>query len=235
MANYLIKGDIMEKLLIWDIDGTLLQMKGLGKKTFNKVFANLYNIENAFDKIPMAGMVDSTILSIAYDQNNIKDRNYSYFFNEYCYYLSETIAQHKESMAAPGIKKLMEFLLNYSNVYNVLGTGNIELGARIKLTRDNLNRYFKIGSFGDEPYERWQLIKNAIDNSKNFYKTFFNNENTYVIGDTPIDITAAKAVNVKTIAVATGSYTTSELQEYQPDYLLNDFSDFSTIKEIIYQ
>jgi phosphoglycolate phosphatase len=223
----------MEKLLIWDIDGTLLQGKGIGKKAFNKVFYKLHNVKNAFDKIPMAGMVDSVILSTVYDLNNIKERDYANFFNEYCYYLSESISEHKNSIAAPGIKKLMEFLKNYKNVYNILGTGNIELGARIKLTRDNLNRYFRIGIFGDEPFERWQLIKNAVENAKAFFDSSFNNEHIYVIGDTPHDIEAAKTIKVKSIAVATGPFSTTELKEYKPDYLVNDFSDFTLLKKII--
>jgi phosphoglycolate phosphatase len=223
----------MEKLLIWDIDGTLLQCKDIGKIVFNKVFFKLYNIKNAFDKIPMAGMVDAVILSTAYEINNIKDRNFSHFFNEYSYYLSEAISENKNSFASPGIKKLMEFLKNYNNVFNILGTGNIELGARIKLSRDNLNRYFKIGGFGDEPYERWQLIKNAIENSKTFFEKSFKNENIYIIGDTPKDIEAAKIIKVKSLVVATGEFTKSELEDFSPDYSVNDFSDFKIIKEII--
>ncbi|MEN8904860.1 MAG: HAD hydrolase-like protein [Clostridiales bacterium] len=223
----------MEKLFIWDIDGTLLQCKGIGKIALNKTFYEIYNIKNAFDKISMAGMVDSVILGKAYDMNNIKEKNYSNFFNEYCYYLSEAVSENKNAFAAPGIKKLMEFLKKSRTIYNILGTGNIELGARIKLTKDNLNRYFKIGSFGDEPYKRWQLVNNAIVNSKNFFGIPFNNNNIYVIGDTPIDIEAAKKTNVKSVAVATGGYSINELSEYNPDYITENFSNFNIIREII--
>jgi phosphoglycolate phosphatase-like HAD superfamily hydrolase len=224
----------MEKLLIWDIDGTLIQCKGMGKRIFNKVFLKLYNIKNAFDKIPMEGMVDAVILSLAYENNNIKERNFGEFFTEYCFHLSEALVEDKKSFANPGIIKLMEFIKNNSSAYNVLGTGNIELGARIKLSRDNLNRYFKIGSFGDEPFERWQLINNSIEKSKKYFNKKFENSNIFVIGDTPRDIEAAKKINVKSLAVATGSYTLNELNEYNPDYLVNDFSNFKVIKEILY-
>ena len=217
----------MKYLLIWDIDGTLIQTRGLGKKAMNIAFLELHRVENAFQNIKMSGMLDPVILETAYELHriNMADRNSINFFNRYIQILEALFREHNRSIACAGVPELLATLDKTGCFYNVLGTGNIERGARIKLSVDDLNRFFPTGGFGDEETERWRVIEKALVNARNHFKIEFENKNIFVIGDTSKDIACGKKLGTRTIAVATGSFSCTELHEYNPDYVFENLKD----------
>lgn len=218
----------MNNLLIWDIDGTLIQGRGIGRRAMEKVFLSLYGIENGLSGIEMAGMLDSIIIENAFVLHNLKNKDRSEFFDTYCELLQEETDNLQYEIKAPGILELLEALQNKDGYYHVLGTGNIERGARIKLSKDNLNRFFPTGGFGDEPMERWQVIEKAIHNSQDFFGMEFKPQNIYVIGDTPKDMACGLKLGIKTIGTATGPYSTEQLLECGAQVA---FADLTDIKE----
>lgn len=215
----------MDFLLIWDIDGTLIQSGGVGKRAMDRAFLDLHGIREAFKNINMAGMLDPVILDMAYEAYGISGRNPTLFYDKYTGYLEEELKRLDASIAAPGIVKLLQALEAKGGFYNALGTGNIEKGARLKLSPDKLNRFFPVGGFGDEGKERWQVIKSAIVKSRECYGIDFDPDNMYIIGDTPKDIECGKKLNARTIGVATGSHSTGRLLECQADYVFGDLTD----------
>ncbi len=214
----------MKKLFIWDIDGTLIKGCDIGRKSMDMAFFDMYGIKNAFDGIDMAGRVDSNILRDAYELHNICNRDSSTYFNRYAIRLDDEFKKLDFSIEVPGILQLLNILSNIPDFFSVLGTGNTEKAARIKLAYHNMNNYFPTGGFGDKEQERWQVIQESIENSKNFFNTNFTNDNIYVIGDTPRDIECGRKLGVKTVAVATGYFSYSQLKTYSADYLLESFS-----------
>lgn len=215
----------MDLLLIWDIDGTLIQSGGVGKRAMDKAFFDLHGIQEAFKNINMAGMLDPVILDMAYEAYGISHRDCTLFYDKYTGYLKEELERLNTSIAAPGIIKLLQALEAKSRFHNALGTGNIEKGARLKLSPDKMNRFFPVGGFGDEGIERWQVIRNAIVKSQEFYRIDFGPDNIYIIGDTPKDIECGKKLNTRTIGVATGTHSTGQLLDCQADFVFGDLSD----------
>jgi phosphoglycolate phosphatase-like HAD superfamily hydrolase len=228
-------GDIrMEnKLLIWDIDGTLIDSKGSGRRAMDNTFLHLYNIEEGFKEVNMAGRLDYRILKNALEINDIKEENMARFFEKYEEMLKQELSLNTSSRVLPGINEIFDTTLNQKNLFHVLGTGNCERGARLKLLHLGLNKYFKIGGFGDEDAERWEIIEKAVEEAKDFYKIDFLEKDIYVIGDTPLDIECGKILGLKSVAVATGWSSYEDLKKFEPDYLFKSFEDFEEFLSIL--
>jgi len=230
----------MNYLLIWDIDGTLIRTKGVGKRAMNTAFYKLFGIDDGFGPINMAGMLDSVIVRKAFEIHNIpvvfpdgtENPDIERFYKLYIEALSSEISMIRRSVACPGILELLEILHKKDTYYNVLGTGNIEEGARLKLSIDDMNKYFPTGGFGDQLIERYQLIEQAIVNSENYFKLNFQRKNIFVIGDTPKDVECGYKLGVKSVGVATGNYNKEQLLEHGADYVFENLSDITSFLEI---
>ena len=223
----------MNTLLIWDIDGTLLQSNGLGHRPWDKAFYELYGIPDGFKDINMAGKLDTAIIKECYKLHDIEGKNEEAFFERYCYNLAEDVKHDNFLTAAPGIPSLLKTLKAKGSIYSSLGTGNIERGARIKLSTDNMNDYFAVGGFGDEEKERWEVISDAIENSVKHFGINFEKSNIFVIGDTPRDIACGKKLGVKSIGVATGSHSVEQLRDCEADYVFENFVDNERFVEVV--
>ena len=111
----------------------------------------------------------------------------------------------------PGISALLDEMLPRKDVMLGLATGNIESGARIKLDRGNLNRYFTFGGFGSDSEDRAELVRKGAQKAAYKNGAPIAPSNTFVIGDTPLDIEAGKRAGFKTVGVATGNYSVDQL------------------------
>lgn len=219
-----------EVLLIWDIDGTLMSSKGIGRRAMDNAFKQLYNIENGFEKVEMSGRLDFQIVMDAHKHHGIRDYDMSDFYKTYENELKKEITIDTEASVLTGIKDILETKRN--NIYHILGTGNCEVGARLKLSHVGINHYFVLGGFGDEDVDRWKMIEKAYNKARDYYKLQFDKEKTYVIGDTPYDVECAKKLGFKSIAVSTGSHSFTELESCDADYLLSKL-DIDIIDKII--
>lgn len=209
----------MDKLLIWDIDGTLISSGGVGKISLNKTFEEKYFISNAFDKINMAGKMDKNILTEALINNKIIDYDLNEIIFDYGKHLKRELKLNKKFSLLPNVKKNLQIMQNDNKIYNVIATGNSEVGGILKLKHAGLLEWFRVGSYGNNHETRESLVKNAINVAKYMYDIDFSSNNIFMIGDTPDDIIAGKNNNIKTIALATGGYSYKELQKNKPDFL----------------
>jgi phosphoglycolate phosphatase-like HAD superfamily hydrolase len=125
----------------------------------------------------------------------------------------------------PGLKTLLKHLSRDKRVLLGLGTGNMEKGARIKLEPSGFNVYFLFGGYGSDSFHRWRLLKKAVKRAEKLAKCKLIPENVYVIGDTPLDVSAGKKAGYKTVAVATGFSEWKELVASRPDHLSRGFTD----------
>ncbi|MEA1974624.1 MAG: HAD hydrolase-like protein [Bacillota bacterium] len=215
----------MEKLLIWDIDGTLLSCKGAGRISLNKTFKDDYDIENAFDNIEMAGKMDINILKSILDKNKIDEYEINDIIYKYGLNLRRQLEENSNLEILPNVKINLQNSQNDNRIYNVIASGNSEVGGILKLKKAKIHEHFKIGSYGNNFEYRACLVRNAINIAKFTYDINFSHDNIYMIGDTPDDIIAGKDNNIKTVALATGGYSYDMLKEIEPDYLFEELPE----------
>lgn len=224
------------KILLFDIDGTLILSGGAGIRGMNKAFAELFGAENALNGITVSGMTDKIIFRNACKKSNIvfSEANHSNFKEKYIMYLSEEIEKPGPNKGMlPGVKDLLNLLQKDSGVKLGLLTGNYARGAKIKLGHFDLDHFFEFGAYGDDEEDRNMLLPYALTRyrEKFDHNGFFSS--VWVIGDTPKDVECARPHGAKAIAVATGGYGKEELENAEPDAMLTNLVDSRQFLEII--
>lgn len=217
-------------LLIWDIDGTLMNSMGIGRRAMNNTFKTLYNIDNGFDQVSMAGRLDYQIVKNAHKYHKINEYDVDNFYKTYESELRKELSCDYSAVVLPGVKKILDTKVD--NLYHILGTGNCQIGAKLKLSHVGIGHYFDIGGYGDEDVDRWQIIEKAYREAEDFYHINFDKNNIYVIGDTPHDIECAKKLGFKSIGVSTGFHSMERLKECKADYVLEEL-DIDKLENII--
>jgi phosphoglycolate phosphatase-like HAD superfamily hydrolase len=113
-----------------------------------------------------------------------------------------------------------------------LVTGNIASCARIKLRQFNLHHHFVLGAFGDEHADRNEIARLALGRVKSKLPRDGTIRSLFLVGDTPNDIAAAKAIDAVSVAVATGKFSTAELQQAGADVVLTDMDDTDCVMQL---
>lgn len=222
------------KLLLFDIDGTILLTDGAGTRAANRAFEKVHGLGDAMKGIDAAGKTDPLILREMF--GNGLSRDYTQeeaeeLYREYVIFLEEEVENCRIEIM-PGIPYLLESLSSRADVMLGIATGNIEYGARIKLRKSGLDSHFSVGGFGSDSGSREALIRVAIERAKIRLRDSEDFERIYVIGDTPHDIVHGRAAGAVTVAVATGRYSLSELLEHRPDYLFEHLADYENVIRI---
>lgn len=222
------------KLLLFDIDGTLLSASGAATKAADMAFEKFYSVKNVMTGIRSDGKTDPLILKEMF--NNGLNRDYfeheaDLVFNEYLHLLNTELSNGSKIILMPGIDLLLNILSARDDILLGVATGNIEQGAWIKLRHGGLNRFFDFGGFGSDSHNRELLIRKAMERSQDFYGG--NITEVFVIGDTPFDIIHGRAAGAITVGVSTGHYTYGQLSEYSPDYLFHDLTDSAAFLDIL--
>jgi phosphoglycolate phosphatase-like HAD superfamily hydrolase len=123
----------------------------------------------------------------------------------------------------PGILRFLDDFHQRADLAMGLATGNVERGARIKLERGNLNRYFPFGGFGSDAESRTELVRRAAEKGAGLIGRPVNPDDVFVIGDTPRDIHAGHEAGFRTVGVATSDYSIDDLKAAGADVVLSDF------------
>jgi phosphoglycolate phosphatase len=215
----------MKRLLLWDIDGTLLRNKGAGKRAMNRAFAELFGKEDAFEGAEMAGMLDLRIIGGVFATHGIDLSRMDEYLQAYYPALEDEMRDPALTQLMPGIVEALERTQEETGFYNALGTGNLERGARIKLDTYGLNGYFPVGGFCEGPTERWEVLAQGVKKATEHYGVEFAPSEVIVIGDTWKDILAARKIGARAVAVATGGDTLMSLEMHCPDLLLRDMTE----------
>ncbi len=218
------------KLILFDIDGTLIDSAGAGRRSLNNAFFELFSIQSAFEPLVLAGKTDIEIFKEGLRHYGILANNgvIEKIQASYVEHLKREIKGDKKHL-----KSGVSDLLHRSSGFNKIGllTGNLEIGARIKLDPFGVLRYFEEGAFGSDHEDRNHLLPIAVEK---FYQKFgikFSFHDCVVIGDTPRDVSCAKIHGAKSIAVATGPYSYEELLSSGADIVLDDLSDTKRLLE----
>lgn len=222
----------MVKLVLFDIDGTLVHTGGAGIKAFAKAFALEFGIPNGTEKMKFAGRTDVGLVREFFRLHHIEPdpEHFRRFFESYVFWLDHILAQ-SETKACPGIWELIRDLQALPDAPTLgLLTGNIRLGAEIKLRHFNLWHEFVTGAFADDHEDRDQIAHAAHKRGSRLHGRQLRGEEVVVIGDTPLDIKCGRAIGANVLAVATGGATLGELKQHAPDWLVNDLRELTAFE-----
>jgi len=215
-----------KRLLLFDIDGTLIHSGGAGIAALKRALKERFGVEDDLRDIEIAGMTDSGIVVSILKKHNIATsaENVTAFLDSYVHLLSSELPR-REGKLLPGVLELLEKLKTRKNVVLALLTGNVSRGAQLKLGHYGVWHFFEFGAFADDHHDRNELGSFARARAKEKHGREFSADEIDVIGDTPRDIACGKALGARTIAVATGTWSREKLAEHHPDILIDDFSD----------
>jgi len=216
----------MKKLILWDIDGTLIRTNRAGIIALVRAFAQLHGRETDMNQIEVAGRTDRWIISRMLEHHGMaaSAENIHAVLEAYLQLLQSEMTA-RPGRVLPGVLELLETLHQRDDIVQGLLTGNVERGARIKLEHFKVWHYFQFGAFGDDSAIRNELGPHALRRAKERHEIDFLPDRVWVIGDTPHDIECGKAIGARSIAVATGGYSLEQLAVHAPTALFADFSD----------
>ncbi|HWB59802.1 MAG TPA: HAD family hydrolase [Chthoniobacteraceae bacterium] len=214
------------KLVLFDIDGTLLTSGGAGERSLRLAVKDRFGSDDDLKGIEIAGRTDTGISRRIFEKYGAEPTpaNVTAFLDRYLHHLSTELGRSKGTLL-PGILELLRALKARPHVAVALLTGNIFRGAEIKLTHYGIWDFFEFGAYADDHADRNQLGRFARARALEKHSVEFQPQDIYVIGDTPHDIDCGRAFGAKTVAIATGNFTRAQLISHDPDFLFDNLSD----------
>jgi phosphoglycolate phosphatase len=225
-----VAAKMKSKLVLFDIDGTLLTSGGAGERSLALALKDRFGIiDEELEGIEIAGRTDSGIARQIFAKHGIDDsvENLSAYYDSYLARLEQELPR-SHGRLLPGILEMLEILRCKADVALALLTGNLSRGAEIKLSHYGVWEFFEFGAFADDHSDRNRLGPFAQARAFEKHGVRFAPESTFVIGDTPHDIDCGRAFGAKTVAIATGRHSRAELEAHAPDYVFDDLSDASS-------
>ena len=206
---------------LFDIDGTLMNTRDATHYfSFRRALKTLFGFDATIDGVPVHGNTDIGILRAVCRRQSISDSDFERRLPDIIEMMSGEVAARKAEIRAelcPGIPDLLAELKRRNKLIGLV-TGNFERIAWSKIEAAGLRSYFAFGSFSDRTEFRADIFRNGLAEVE---RRLGPEAQTYIVGDTPSDIRAAKEVGVPIIAVATGIFSQSELAALGPDVCIS--------------
>jgi phosphoglycolate phosphatase-like HAD superfamily hydrolase len=224
----------MVKLVLFDIDGTLVRTGGAGIEAFRRVFVTEFGVSDGFEKLKFAGRTDLALIREFFEYHKIPmtPDNLERFLEHYVFLLDHILEQG----APRPCRGVLEFIAALGKLPTppMLGllTGNIRLGAEIKLRHCGLWDTFEMGGFADDNEDRNLIAAAAKERGSRLLGKELQGKEIVVIGDTAHDIRCGRYIGARVLAVGTGGAALDELKNYQPDWAVEDLTHL-TAKEVI--
>jgi phosphoglycolate phosphatase-like HAD superfamily hydrolase len=223
------------RLVLFDIDGTLILTGGAGMRAFHRAMRQVFDLAVSREVVNPDGKTDPIIAREFLAHFGMEDRwnpqSRAALFSAYLTALEEEMERAQGSGSIhilPGVIELLETLTSRHEFAVGLVTGNLEEGARIKLARAGLDHYFRFGGFGSDSEDRTMLIRIGMERGARHVAPAVVRA-TFVVGDTPLDIVHGRAAGASVIAVASSRCTVADLQDHYPDLLVPDLTDSGRI------
>ncbi len=220
----------MRKLVLFDIDGTLLDTQGAGARAFRRAMLEVYGETGPIDSYEFHGRTDPQIarelLRMAGRDDQAIDRGLPALWDAYLRELRvELDRPDADASVLAGVAPLLDALHDAGEHLVALLTGNIEAGARLKLGAAGLWGRFDFGAYGSDHERRDRLPAVAVRRARERSGIEFRGRDVVIIGDTPFDVSCGRSLGVWAVAVATGRHSTRELAAAGADVVLDDLRD----------
>jgi phosphoglycolate phosphatase len=221
------------KILLFDIDGTLMRSGGASFRAMERAFAELFGVGGATRGVVPHGKTDPLILREILHRHHLLEGDDGAALAAlqalYERFLPEEMPR-APAVLMPGVRELLAALQAAPDTLLGLLTGNFERGARVKLDRFGLNRYFAFGAFGSDDGDRNRLPAIAVARAEALLgRPLGLGPHVVVIGDTPRDVECALASGAAAVGVATGSYSVAELEAAGAAIAFRDLADTASV------
>lgn len=219
----------MVQMVFFDIDGTLVHTGRAGVKAFAKVFSTEFGAHNGTESMKFGGRTDVSLVREFFSIHDIEPSaaNFERFFDRYVFWL-DYFMKESHGGACEGVLGFLDELQQLPNAPTLgLLTGNIQLGAEIKLRHFDLWDKFVTGGFANDHEDRNQIAAAALERGSRVLGRRLRGEEVIVIGDTPRDIECGRAIGARVLAVATGGATLDVLRDHKPDWAVQDLSELT--------
>ena len=227
------------KLVLFDIDGTLLLSAGAGRRAIHAALAERGVDLSRVSGIRFDGKTDPQIIIELLAASGVSESADSARVAEllavYVTHLERDLELHgRRSTLMPGIPALLDTLEADDGVVLGLLTGNVATGARLKLAAAGIDpARFRVGAFGSDHHRRSELAPVAARRAEPHFGRVPAGQEVVIIGDIPADVSCGACIGARTIAVATGGYTVAELEATGADRVFADFGDVTRAREAI--
>lgn len=229
------------RLVLWDVDGTLIQTRGIGAEVFDRAFEQMLGLKptaRITERIRLSGKTDPQIALEYLELMEIDDPGRH--LPRVLALLEAELAAAAQVLAAhggplPGIPDLLARLAVTDGVHQTLLTGNLAANAAVKVVAFGLDRWLdlEIGAYGSDHADRCQLVPIALERARRLRNLDLDLDDIWVVGDTARDLACAQAGGVRCLLVATGGSSVSELAPLDPDALMEDLSDVDAAFKVL--
>ena len=222
----------MVRLVLFDIDGTLIRTGGAGVKAFELGFEKAFGIPKATRTLNFSGRTDTSLVRECFSLHDIAPtaENFAAFFSIYPNLLEQLLRELPGGLCE-GVPSFMDELAAHPHPPAIgLLTGNIRRGAELKLSHYKLWHLFPFGGFGDDHEDRNCIAAIARDRGEEALSRKLDPHEVLVIGDTPLDIRCGNSIGAKVVAVATGSFSKADLELENPAWAVENLGQLSAVE-----
>jgi phosphoglycolate phosphatase len=215
------------KLVLFDIDGTLIDTGGAGARSWTWAFERQFDREIDIAEHSTAGMTDPAIARVTFGEVMKREptaEELNRLMASYQAVLPDYVASSPGYRVLVGVEELLERLTS-AGVLLGLTTGGLEAAAHAKLGRGRLNHFFLLGGYGSDSEDRTALTRAAVDRGRRMLDGELDLDEVFVVGDTPLDIAAAEGVGAVSVGVASGRYSMEELRAVNADHVLSTLAE----------
>lgn len=228
---------MVDRLLLWDIDGTLVRTGPLGSEVFDLAVADVLG-EAPGERVAMSGKTDQLIVTEQLALLGVEPDPavLEAVLDRLVARLAEVAGRLPErGQPCPGVTELLTALAGAPGVVSGVLTGNLRPNARVKLAAFGLDDLvdFELGAYGSDDIDRNALVPIALERAAKALGSEVSAGATWVIGDTPRDLECARVAGVRCLLVATGGYGIDELAALGPDAALPDLTDTPSVLELL--
>jgi phosphoglycolate phosphatase len=226
----------VSRVVLFDIDGTLIHSARAGLRGMNAAFQSLYGVWGALDRVSLAGRTDRAIVGDVLNGLGLEPTDEAVFAlrEMYVEHLAAEMSRPVPgALMLPGVTAVLDALDSRDDVAVGLLTGNFERGAEIKLGYFQLWPRFTFGAFGDLHVNRRDLVPVARAQVDRLLGTAVPPSSVVVIGDTPLDIDCAQAHGARSVGVTTGPFTRRDLENAGADLVLDTLEDVDAVLEFL--
>jgi phosphoglycolate phosphatase-like HAD superfamily hydrolase len=217
------------RVFLFDIDGTLIDAGGAGRRSMTAAFAGVFGIDQPFEAFDLLGRTDLNIVWEVCQRHLGRrpgDEELARFFDAYLARLELELRRGDGYRVLPGTREIVEHLAGRPDVVLGLGTGNLEAGARLKLARTGYAHHFRVGGFGADGPDRAAVLRRGVERARALVPgAAVDPKDVWIVGDSVRDVEAARAIGATAVAIAAGWQSLEVLRAAGPDLAFSSMLD----------